>query len=117
MVQPSEGESHALSLGEAALLAKTLVMSDLAVFTEQGWRHGHNCLMQPIGNAALLATNIAYMLDHEDERRNQEPSRRPRPGLRPIPAASSRAGHDPGERGGNREMGERARRPWDRRGE
>ena len=69
VVQPSEGESHALSLGEAALLGKPLVMSDLPVFTEQGWRHGHNCLMQPIGNAAMLATNIAYMLDHEDERR------------------------------------------------
>ena len=69
VVQVSEGESHALALGEAAHLAKPLVLSDLAVFVEQGWRHGHNCLMQPIGNVAMIAANLAFLLDQAEERR------------------------------------------------
>ena len=68
VAQPSQGESHSLALGEAARLGKPMVLSDLPVFTEQGWRHGHNCLMQPVGNIAMLAANIAFLLDHEDER-------------------------------------------------
>lgn len=68
VVQPSQGESHALALGEAARFAKPLVISDLPVFTEQGWRHGHNCLMQPVGNVTMLAANIDYLLGNDDER-------------------------------------------------
>jgi glycosyltransferase involved in cell wall biosynthesis len=69
IVQPSQGESHALALGEAARFAKPLIVSDLPVFTEQGWRHGHNCLMQPVGNIAMLAANIDFMLGNDEERR------------------------------------------------
>lgn len=68
VIQPSEGESHALSLGEAASLARPLVLSDLQVFIEQGWRHGHNCLMQPLGSIPMLANNIAYILGNDGER-------------------------------------------------
>ena len=69
MAQPSQGESHSLALGEAARFGKPLVLSDLPVFIEQGWRHGHNCLMQPVGNIEMLAANIAFLLDHEGERK------------------------------------------------
>ncbi len=83
MVQPSQGESHALALAEAARFAKPLILSDLPVFMEQGWRHGHNCLMQPVGNVAMLAANIAFLLDHEDERqRLAKASKRMRNGYR-----------------------------------
>ena len=44
------------------------VISNIQVFRDQGWVHGENCLMQPIGNPAMLAHNIEYMLDHPRER-------------------------------------------------
>lgn len=68
VVQPSQGESHALALAEAARFARPLILSDLPVFSEQGWRHGHNCLMQPVGNITMMAANIAFLLGHEEER-------------------------------------------------
>jgi len=68
VAQVSEGESHALSLGEAAHMGKPLILSDIPVFTEQGWRHGHNCLMQPIGNVAMIAANLSFLMENAEER-------------------------------------------------
>lgn len=68
MALPSQSESQTLSLGEAAFLSVPVVMSDLPMLADLGWHHGETCLMQPVGNVAMLAHNIAYLLDNADER-------------------------------------------------
>jgi len=64
----SHSENHALSLGEAAFAGVPVLLSDLPVFEEQGWRHGENCLMHPVGNVPMLADNIDFLLGNDDER-------------------------------------------------
>jgi glycosyltransferase involved in cell wall biosynthesis len=52
---PSESEGHPVAPLEAGLLRKPVVLADLPVY-EGIWRHGHNCLIHPVGDTALLAT-------------------------------------------------------------
>jgi glycosyltransferase involved in cell wall biosynthesis len=53
-VHPSESEGHPLAPLEAGLLGKPVVLADIAAH-EGTWRHGHNCLMYPVGDVPLLA--------------------------------------------------------------
>jgi glycosyltransferase involved in cell wall biosynthesis len=51
---PSESEAMPVVNLEAAVRGKPLLLSDLGCH-EGLWRHGHNCLMHPIGDVSLLA--------------------------------------------------------------
>lgn len=57
---PSESECQPVSILEAAALRKPMVLSDLDVY-EGIWRHGHNCLMFPVGDIELLSCQIAAL--------------------------------------------------------
>ncbi len=65
---PSAQESQPLTLLEAAHLGVPICASDLAPY-EGTWRHGHNCLLHPVGNTELLAHNLALLLTNAQVRR------------------------------------------------
>ncbi len=54
---PAGIEAHPLAPIEAGLLHKPVVLADIAVYRGL-WRHGHNCLMHPVGDIELLAALI-----------------------------------------------------------
>lgn len=60
---PSGQESQPLTLLGAALLGVPICASDLAPY-EGTWRHGHDCLLHPVGDTDLLAANLALALDN-----------------------------------------------------
>lgn len=65
---PSESECQPLSILEAAALRKPMILCDLEVY--QGlWRHGHNCLMFPVGDVELLSLQIASLFGADLRRR------------------------------------------------
>jgi len=64
----SDGENQPICLGEAAEAGVPVVLSGLQALTEMGWRHGDNCLMQPVGNVAMLANNLSFLCNHPMER-------------------------------------------------
>ncbi|MBV9827651.1 MAG: glycosyltransferase family 4 protein [Alphaproteobacteria bacterium] len=62
---PSGSEVLPLTVLEAAMLEKPLILSDLSVY--QGiWRHGHNCLTYPVGAIGLLAQLIGNLATNPD---------------------------------------------------
>jgi glycosyltransferase involved in cell wall biosynthesis len=62
---PSGSEVLPLTVLEAAMLEKPLILSDLSVY--QGiWRHGHNCLTHPVGAIRLLAQLIGNLVANPD---------------------------------------------------
>lgn len=66
---PSGQESQPLTLLEAAALGVPICASDLAPY-EGIWRHGHNCLLHPVGHTDLLAANLALLLDNAQLRQS-----------------------------------------------
>jgi len=64
---PSASEALPLTTLEAAMLEKPMVLSDLSVY--QGiWRHGHNCLLYPVGAIGMLAQSIAMLAGNPELR-------------------------------------------------
>jgi glycosyltransferase involved in cell wall biosynthesis len=62
---PSQVESQPISILEAALLGKPLVLTDLPSY--QGiWRHRQNCLLVPVGDVGALAHAISALLSSPD---------------------------------------------------
>ncbi len=57
---PSDSEVMPLTILEAAMLEKPMVLSDLSVY-EGFWRHGRNCLIYPVGAIGMLAQAIAML--------------------------------------------------------
>ncbi|MGC2411456.1 MAG: glycosyltransferase family 4 protein [Stellaceae bacterium] len=57
---PSNSEVQPLTILEAAMLERPLLLSDLSVY-EGMWRHGHNCLLYPVGAIGMLAQSIAML--------------------------------------------------------
>jgi glycosyltransferase involved in cell wall biosynthesis len=57
---PSESEVLPLATIEAAMLEKAILLSDLSVYGGL-WRHGHNCLLHPVGAVGLIAESIAML--------------------------------------------------------
>lgn len=57
---PSYDESMPITNLEAARLGKALVLSDLGVYRDI-WRHGHNCLMHPVGDVDLLRHSLRML--------------------------------------------------------
>ena len=64
-VLPSSNESQGLAPLEAALLGVPVVLADLPVYRELGWRHGHNCLTYPLGDVGALAVCIDRLLSDQ----------------------------------------------------
>jgi len=58
---PSGDESQPIAPLEAATLGVPCVLTDLAPYAAI-WRHGENCLMQPVGDSALLRWNLEALL-------------------------------------------------------
>jgi glycosyltransferase involved in cell wall biosynthesis len=59
---PSGSESMGLAALEAAVHGVPVVLSDLPAY-EGIWRHGHNCLLHPVGDVAMLAWSLRMLLD------------------------------------------------------
>ena len=57
---PSYDESMPITNFEAARLGKALVLSDLGVYRDI-WRHGHNCLIHPVGDIDLLRHSLRIL--------------------------------------------------------
>jgi glycosyltransferase involved in cell wall biosynthesis len=57
---PSSSEVLPLTILEAAMLERPVVLSDLSVY-EGLWRHGRNCLLYPVGAIGMLAQSIAML--------------------------------------------------------
>ena len=64
---PSFVESQPISIFEAALLAKPLVLTDLPPYRGI-WRHRQNCLLAPVGDVDWLAHSLALMLSSAELR-------------------------------------------------
>jgi glycosyltransferase involved in cell wall biosynthesis len=64
---PSASEVLPLTTLEAAMLEKPMVLSDLAVY-KGIWRHGHNCLLYPVGAIGMLAQSIAMLAGNPELR-------------------------------------------------
>jgi glycosyltransferase involved in cell wall biosynthesis len=64
---PSDSEVLPLTTLEAAMLEKPLVLSDLSVY-EGIWRHGHNCLLHPVGAVGMLTQSIAMLAGNAELR-------------------------------------------------
>jgi glycosyltransferase involved in cell wall biosynthesis len=56
----SQAESQPLTILEAALLRKPLILSDLPVY-EDVWKHGVNCLLVPVGDVELLTHSLSML--------------------------------------------------------
>lgn len=59
---PSGDESQPIAPLEAAALGVPCILSDLPPYAGT-WRHGVNCLLQPVGDATLLRWNLMALLD------------------------------------------------------
>lgn len=59
---PSGDESQPIAPLEAAALGVPCVLSDLPPYVGT-WRHGVNCLTQPVGDSALLRWNLRALFD------------------------------------------------------
>ena len=57
---PSDSEVMPMTILEAAMLERPMVLSDLSVY-EGLWRHGRNCLLYPVGAIGMLAQSIAML--------------------------------------------------------
>ena len=57
---PSSSEVLPLTILEAAMLERPMVLSDLSVY-EGLWRHGRNCLLYPVSAVGMLAQSIAML--------------------------------------------------------
>lgn len=57
---PSEDEAMPLVTFEAGARGRSLLLSDLGCY-EGLWRHGHNCLMHPVGDVGLLADRLRIL--------------------------------------------------------
>jgi glycosyltransferase involved in cell wall biosynthesis len=57
---PSASEVLPLTTLEAAMLERPMVLSDLPSY-EGVWRHGHNCLLYPVGAIRMVAQSIAML--------------------------------------------------------
>jgi len=68
LVQTSDGESHTMVLGEAAFAGVAVATSNLEVLRHDGWIHGETCMMHKVGNVSMLASHLAYLFDHDEER-------------------------------------------------
>ena len=64
---PSSSEVMPVTTFEAAMLEKPMVLSDLSVY-EGFWRHGHNCLLHPVGAIGMLAQSIAMLATNPELR-------------------------------------------------
>jgi glycosyltransferase involved in cell wall biosynthesis len=64
---PSDSEVLPVTTLEAAMLEKPLVLSDLSVY-EGIWRHGHNCLLHPVGAIGMLTQSIAMLAGNPELR-------------------------------------------------
>ncbi|HKF73860.1 MAG TPA: glycosyltransferase family 4 protein [Stellaceae bacterium] len=58
---PSQVESQPISILEAALLGKPLVLTDFPPYRGI-WRHRQNCLLVPVGDVGALAYSISALL-------------------------------------------------------
>jgi len=58
---PSLSESQAVSAYEAGCHGLPLVLSDLPCYRDI-WRHGHNCLLHPVGDSQMLAGMLSVLL-------------------------------------------------------
>jgi len=61
---PSLVESQPISILEAALLGRPLVLTDLPAY-KGIWRHGQNCLLAPVADVDWLAHSIAILLSSD----------------------------------------------------
>jgi glycosyltransferase involved in cell wall biosynthesis len=66
---PSASESQPLALLEAAALGVPICASDLPPYAGI-WRHGHDCLLHPVGAIGTLARNLRLALDNDTVRRS-----------------------------------------------
>jgi glycosyltransferase involved in cell wall biosynthesis len=64
---PSDSEVLPLTILEAAMLERPIVLSDLSVY-DGIWRHGHNCLLHPIGAIGMLAQSIDALVRNPELR-------------------------------------------------
>jgi glycosyltransferase involved in cell wall biosynthesis len=64
---PSGDESQPIAPLEAASLGTPCVLTDLAPYAGT-WRHGENCLMNPVGDTSLLRWNIRTLLEDHSVR-------------------------------------------------
>lgn len=64
---PSDSEVLPLTILEAAMLEKPVVLSDLSVY-EGIWRHGRNCLLHPVGAVGMLTQSIAMLAGNAELR-------------------------------------------------
>jgi len=64
---PSGSEVLPMTILEAAMLERPMVLSDLSVY-EGLWRHGRNCLLYPVGAVGMLAQSIAMVAGNADLR-------------------------------------------------
>jgi glycosyltransferase involved in cell wall biosynthesis len=64
---PSGDESQPIAPLEAASLGIPCVLTDLAPYAGT-WRHGENCLLNPVGNTSLLRWNIRTLLEDDSVR-------------------------------------------------
>ena len=69
IVHPSECESQSLTVLEAMVYAKPLLLADLPVYSSQYLEHGVNCWTYPIGDINLLKENLRKLLSNQPLRR------------------------------------------------
>ncbi|HEX3862907.1 MAG TPA: glycosyltransferase family 4 protein [Stellaceae bacterium] len=65
---PSDSEVMPVTILEAAMLEKPLLLSDLSVY-EGLWRHGRNCMLYPVGAIGMLAQAMAQLGANPELRR------------------------------------------------
>ena len=64
---PSGDESQPIAPLEAATLGVPCALTDLPAYAGT-WEHGLNCLMNPVGDVALLRWNLRTLLDDAEIR-------------------------------------------------
>ena len=64
---PSDSEVLPLTTLEAAMLERPMVLSDLRVY-DGLWRHGHNCLLYPVGAIGMLAQSLGMLAGNTELR-------------------------------------------------
>jgi glycosyltransferase involved in cell wall biosynthesis len=59
---PSGDETFNISAMEAANYGIPVILADLPVYEELGWRHGSNCLKYPVANVPALEKEIEKLV-------------------------------------------------------